>query len=121
MRKLALALCLSLALSGCTVAKFAGNAVAMPFKGLYHGAKFAGKTVYYTGKGVFMVGKTTVRIADGVLDGTERVLRLTILTATATGAVARTTKEISAMSLEAELAAISAAGKTTEVVIDVIR
>jgi hypothetical protein len=121
MRTLALVLFLSLALPACTVAKFAGNAIALPFKGLYHGAKFAGKTVYYTGKGVFMVGQTTVRVANGVLDGTERVLRLTILTANATGAVARTTKEISALSLEAELAAIEAAGKTTEVIIDIIR
>ncbi|MEM1148511.1 MAG: hypothetical protein AAGH49_12015, partial [Pseudomonadota bacterium] len=46
---------------------------------LFSGAKLAGKTVYLTGKGVYQVGKLTVRAADGVLDGTERMLRLTIL------------------------------------------
>ena len=68
---------LALFLSGCVVTSTAGL--------LFNGAKLAGKTVYYTGKGVYQVGKLTVRTGDGVLDGTERMLRLTILTADATG------------------------------------
>ncbi|MEC7290939.1 MAG: hypothetical protein VXW22_12695, partial [Pseudomonadota bacterium] len=56
----------ALAFPGCVVTATAGL--------LYNGAKLAGKTVYYTGKGVYQVGKLTVRAADGVLDGTERML-----------------------------------------------
>lgn len=98
----------ALALSGCIVTSTAGLLVS--------GAKLAGKTVYYTGKGVYQVGKLTVRAADGVLDGTERTLRLTILTADATGSVVRTTREIHSTALEAELAAL----ERTEGVIEVI-
>ena len=102
-------LALALFLSGCIVTSTAGL--------LFNGAKLAGKTVYYTGKGVYQVGKLTVRAADGVLDGTERMLRLTILTADATGAVvphhARNSLD---SALEAELAAL----ERTEGVIEVI-
>ena len=99
---------LALGLSGCIVTSTAGL--------LFSGAKLAGNTVYYAGKGVYQVGKLTVRAADGVLDGKERMLRLTILTADATGAVARTTREINATALEAELAML----EQTEGVIEVI-
>lgn len=99
---------LALILSGCIVTSTAGL--------LFSGAKLAGKTVYYTGKGVYQVGKLTVRAGDGVLDGTERMLRLTILTADATGAIVRTTREIHSSALEAELAAL----ERTEGVIEVI-
>ncbi|MEM6556063.1 MAG: hypothetical protein AAF642_09320 [Pseudomonadota bacterium] len=98
----------ALLLSGCIVTSTAGLLVS--------GATLAGKTVYYTGKGVYQVGKLTVRAADGVLDGTERMLRLTILTSDATGSVVRTTREIHSTALEAELAAL----ERTEGVIEVI-
>jgi len=92
--------------------------IIAPAKGLWAGAKFAGKTVYYTGVGVYQVGKLTVRVADGVLDGTERTLRLIILTADATGAVVRTTREINAAALEAELSAIERMEGVIEVIIE---
>jgi hypothetical protein len=98
----------ALALSGCIVTNTAGLLIS--------GATLAGKTVYYAGKGVYQVGKLTVRAADGVLDGTERMLRLTILTMDATGSVVRTTREIHSSALEAELAAL----ERTEGVIEVI-
>ena len=107
LRSLFAPLC-ALFLSGCITTSTAGLLVS--------GATLAGKTVYYTGKGVYQVGKLTVRAADGVLDGTERMLRLTILTADATGAVVRTTREIHSSALEAELAAL----ERTEGVIEVI-
>lgn len=97
-------------LSGCVVTSTAGL--------LFNGAKLAGKSVYYTGKGVYQVGKLTVRAADGVLDGTERMLRLTILTADATGAVIRTTREIHSSALEAELAALEQMDGIIEVIIE---
>ena len=106
-RRLIAPLC-TLLLSGCIVTSTAGLLVS--------GATLAGKTVYYTGKGVYQVGKLTVRAADGVLDGTERMLRLTILTSDATGSVVRTTREIHSTALEAELAAL----ERTEGVIEVI-
>ena len=108
-RTILIAPMLALALGGCIITTTAGL--------LYNGAKLAGKTVYYTGKGVYQVGKLTVRAADGVLDGTERVLRLTILTADATGAVVRTTREINAAALEAELAALERADNVIEVIV----
>ena len=108
MLKSLLAAITALSLSACIVTSTAGL--------LFSGAKFAGKTVYLTGKGVYQVGKLTVRATDGVLDGTERMLRLTILTADATGAVVRTTREIHSSALEAELAAL----ERTEGVIEVI-
>ena len=108
MFRLLLAPLCAMFLSGCIVTSTAGLLVS--------GATLAGKTVYYAGKGVYQVGKLTVRAADGVLDGTERMLRLTILTADATGSVARTTREIHSSALEAELAAL----ERTEGVIEVI-
>lgn len=108
-RTILIAPMLALALGGCIITTTAGL--------LYNGAKLAGKTVYYTGKGVYQVGKLTVRAADGVLDGTERVLRLTILTADATGAVVRTTREINAAALEVELAALERADNVIEVIV----
>ncbi|MEO1567404.1 MAG: hypothetical protein AAFR92_14775 [Pseudomonadota bacterium] len=109
-RGLIVAPILAVFLSGCIVTSTAGL--------LFSGAKLAGKTVYYTGKGVYQVGKLTVRAADGVLDGTERTLRLTILTADATGAVVRTTREINAAALEAELATLERTDGVIEVIVE---
>lgn len=111
--RLILAPLAALALSGCIV--------TAPAKAVYNTAKYTGKAVWWTGKGVYQVGKMTVHIADGVLDGTERVLRLTILTSDATGSVVRTSREISAAALDAELAAIEKSGKAAEVFVEVMR
>ena len=110
MFRLAVMILFSANLSACII--------TAPAKGIWAGAKFAGKTVYYTGKGVYQVGKLTVRIADGVLDGTERTLRLVILTADATGAVIRTTREINAAALETELAALERMENVIEVIVE---
>ncbi len=109
-RSLWIAPALALMLTGCIVTSTAGVLVG--------GAKLAGKTVYYSGKGVFQVGKLTVRAADGVLDGTERLLRLTILTADATGSVVRTTRIIQASALEAELAMLERTDGVIEVIVE---
>ena len=108
LRSIIIAPLLALSLSCCIVTSTAGL--------LFSGAKLAGQTVIMTGKGVYQVGKLTVRAADGVLDGTERLLRLTILTADATGSVVTTTRIINATALEAELATL----ERTEGVIEVI-
>lgn len=110
MPRLLLAPICALFLSGCILTSTAGLLVS--------GATLAGKTVYYTGKGVYQVGKLTVRAADGALDGTERMLRLTILTADATGAVVRTTREINSTALEAELATLERTEGVIEVIIE---
>lgn len=101
---------LVLLLSGCIV--------TAPVKGIWNAGKIAGKTVYYTGKGVYQVGRLTVRAADGVLDGSERVLRLTILSSDAAGSVVRTTREINALALESELAALERADNVIEVIVE---
>ncbi|WOR14093.1 hypothetical protein RYZ27_09970 [Hyphomonas sp. FCG-A18] len=112
MRLVMLTPLLAIALSGCIV--------TLPAKAVYNTAKYTGKAVWWTGKGVYQVGKMTVNVADGALDGTERVLRLTILTSDATGSVVRTTREINAAVLDAELAAIERSGKVTEVFIETV-
>lgn len=101
---------LAILVCGCVVTSTAGV--------IFNGAKLAGKTVYYTGKGVYQVGKLTVRAGDGVVDGTERMLRLTILTLDATGAVVRTTREIHSTALAAELAALERTEGVIEVIIE---
>ena len=53
---------LALLLSGCIVSTAAGVLVG--------GAKLAGKTVYYSGKGVYQVGKLTVRAAEKLAQDT---------------------------------------------------
>lgn len=103
-------LALAMVLSGCVV--------TVPAKVAYEGTKLAGKGVYYTGYGVYNAGKFTVWAADGVLDGTERTLRLIILTADATGAVVRTTREINAAALDTELAVLERSGDVIEVIIE---
>jgi len=110
MFRLIIAPLVALSLSGCIVTSTAGL--------LFSGATLAGKTVLLAGKGVYQVGKLTVRTADGVLDGTERMLRLTILTADATGAVVRTTREINSTALEAELATLERTEGVIEVIIE---
>lgn len=100
---------LALALSACVV--------TAPAKGVWQTGKIAGKSVYYSGKGVYQVGRLSVNVADGVLDGTERMLRLTILTADATGSVVRTTREINALALETELATLERSDNVLEVII----
>ncbi|NBC20960.1 MAG: hypothetical protein GVY06_07970 [Alphaproteobacteria bacterium] len=97
-------------LAGCVVTAPAGMA--------YDGAKLAGKTMYASGKGVYQTGRLGVRVADGVLDGSERMLRLTILAADATGAVVRTSRLVSSTALEAELSALERAGGVVNVVIE---
>jgi hypothetical protein len=109
-RRLIVALVLAMSVSGCVVSSTAGL--------LFNGAKLAGNTVYYTGKGVYQVGKLTVRAGDGVLDGTERMLRLTILTLDATGSVVRTSRDIHATALEAELAVLERTEGVIEVIIE---
>jgi len=114
MKRLLVPLIAGFCLSGC----LAATAVSMIGSGLYNGAKIAGKTVYYAGKGVYKIGELTVRAADGVLDGTERVLRLTILTMDATGSVVRTSKLISSTALEAELAVLEQTPGVVEVIVE---
>ena len=110
LRSLLFAPLAAIMLSGCIVTSTAGLLIS--------GATLAGKTVYYTGKGVYQVGKLTVRAADGVLDGTERMLRLTILTADATGSVVETTRIIKSTALEAELAVLERTEGVIEVRVD---
>lgn len=100
----------ALLLGGCVVTSTLGL--------LADGAMLAGKTVYYTGKGVYKVGALTVKAADGVFDGTERMLRLTILMTDASGAVTRTHRDIQASALESELAVLETNANVIEVIIE---
>lgn len=112
--------------SSCTVAKVTGQAAALPFKGAYHGTKLAGQGVYYTGrgayavgKGAYSVGKVPVKIADGVLDTTTRIVTLTVLTLNAAGQISSLSRDIAASSLYSELAAIDTGANVLEVIVEV--
>lgn len=115
MRRLVLtgAFTLALCLQACIV--------TTPARGLYHGASLAGKMVYKTGRGVWTVGRLTVRAADGVLDGTEQALRLTIRTARVGGEIAVFSYEIAAISLDDELSSLERNEAVLEVVIERVK
>lgn len=119
MKSLMLALLTPGFCTGCTVAKVAGSAVVLPVKGAYHGTRLAGKGLYYTGKGAYTVGKVPVKLADGALDTTARVLKLTVLTLTAAGQVTSISRDIAAVSLTSELAAINSGSNVLEVLVEV--
>lgn len=112
--------------SSCTVAKVTGQAAALPFKGAYHGTRLAGQGAYYTGKGAYHigkgaynVGKVPVKIADGVLHTTTRIVTLTVLTLNAAGQVSSLSRDIAATSLYSELAAIDTGANVLEVIVEV--
>ncbi len=130
-------------LAGCsTVAKTTGKAVALPFKGAYHGTKAVGKGAYYgtkavgkgvygttkfvgksviaTGKGVYYVGMVPVKITDKALDTTAKVLSVTTQAVDLTGKVVVTTRHIQAARLDAELAGLRSAKNVMGVIVDVV-
>lgn len=107
----------ALLLSACVVtapAKTAAKAGGLAAKGTVAATTLTAETAW-------TAGELSVRVADGALDGTERALRLTILTADATGALARSTREVSATALEAELAALRRADAVVDVLVEPAR
>lgn len=117
------------ALSGCAVARTTGKVVSAPVKGAYHVTKFAGKTVYgtgkvvgkgliATGKGVYYIGSVPVKITDAALDTSIKVLTVTTQMVDLTGSVVTTSRQISAAQLDAELAMIKRSKNILSVIVD---
>ena len=121
-----------LALSACsTVAKTTGKAVALPFEATYHTGKavgkgvvgttkFAGKTAFATGKGVYYVGSVPVKITDKALDTSSKMLRVTTQMVDLTGKVVTVSRNIQAAQLESELIKYQGATNVLGVTIDAL-
>ena len=136
-------------LSGCQVAKATGKVAALPFKAVYKTGEIAGKSVYYTGKGVYKTGEfagksvyktgefaaksvgavgkgvyfmgtVPVKITDKALDTSARVLSLTTRAVDTGGKLLEVTREIQAVELDAELAALKGASNLLGVFVDVV-
>ena len=109
----------------------AHKVVTAPAKVAYNTAKFAGKSVYYTGKGVLFIGKgvyktgegvyyigmTPVRVFDGALDRADRVVRFTGTVVDTANKVQKFSKILTIDLLEDELKVLEIAGKITVAVL----
>lgn len=120
---------LSLALSGCGVAKTTGKVASLPFKaayktteltgkGVYHTGRIAGTGIYKTGKTVYYVGRVPVQITDQALDTTTKVLTITTQVVDLSGKVMTLQRQIHASELDAELATIRGAANVVRVFVD---
>ena len=87
--------------------KFVGNSAIgtgkIAGKTVIGTGKIAGKTVMGASKAVYYIGSTPVHIADGVLDTTNKVLRVTTQVVDLSGNVVSITRDIQAVQLNAEL------------------
>lgn len=131
------------ALSGCAVTNAAGHVVTAPLKltakttefagkGVYGTTKLAGKTVVGTGKlagraalgtgkGLYYIGSTPVHIANGALDTSAKVLRVTTQVVDMTGKVVKVSRDIQAFQLENELARYRGALNVMDIAVKVVR
>ena len=109
--------------------EFAGKSVyhtgRIAAKGTYETGAFAGKSAYYTGKGalavgeqVYYLGRVPVQITAKALETTTQVLIVTSHVVNLAGNVVMVTKQIQAVQLDAELAAIKGAANVVRVFID---
>ncbi|MFM2423028.1 MAG: hypothetical protein RL291_1558 [Pseudomonadota bacterium] len=103
-------------LSGCIVAKGAVGAV-----------KITGKSIYYAGKGAWMLGKGAVYVAgvplkvtNAALDTSAKFLTVTVLTVDLAGELVETTSIVARESVDAELKALDTTLKTAKTVREVV-
>lgn len=83
--------------------------------------KLAGKAVVGTGKGIYYIGSTPVHIANGALDTSYKVLRLTTQTVDLTGKVVSVSRDIQAIHLETELLKYRGAANVLAIAVDALR
>ena len=138
---------LALTLGGCAVAKTTGAVITAPVKlagktafgatkmtgkavvgtGEITGktvigtGKLAGKAVVGTGKGIYYIGSTPVHIANGALDTSYKVLRLTTQTVDLTGKVVSVSRDIQAIHLETELLKYRGAANVLAIAVNAVR
>jgi len=83
--------------------------------------KFAGKTVVGTGKGLYYIGSTPVHIANGALDTSNKVLRVTTQMVDLSGKVVKVSRDIQAFQLENELSKFRGAKNIMDIAVSVVR
>ena len=130
-------------LSGCTVAKVTGKAAALPFKavyktgefagkGVYYTGKgagtavyqtgmFAGKGVYYTGKGAYNVAKVPVNVTNAALDTSAKVLTVTTQVVDLSGKVVTVSRTLQRSEVDAYVGQAQGATNVVGVLVDVFR
>jgi len=130
-------------LSSCAAARTGGQILSAPVKlgaktveytgkgvygtsklagqGVYETGKLAGKGVMAAGKSVYYIGSTPVYIADGVLERSAQVLRVTKLATDISGNVTRSYVDIQAAQLNGELLKYRGAKNVLEIAVDVLR
>ena len=134
---------LALTLGGCVVAKTTGAVITAPVKlagktaeltgktafgatkmtgkAVVGTGKLAGKAVVGTGKGIYYIGSTPVHIANGALDTSYKVLRLTTQTVDLTGKVVSVSRDIQAIHLETELLKYRGAANVLAIAVNAVR
>jgi hypothetical protein len=140
---LILAAAMSLTLGGCAATNAAGHIISAPVKltaktaeftgkGIYGTTKLAGKTVIGTGKiagktvvgtgkGLYYIGSTPVHIANGALDTSNKVLRVTTQMVDLSGKVVKVSRDIQAFQLENELARYRGAKNIMDIAVSIVR
>lgn len=83
--------------------------------------KLAGKTVIGAGKGIYYIGSTPVHIANGALDTSNKILRVTTQSVDLAGKVVSVSRDIQAIQLETELMKYRGAANVLSIVVDAVR
>lgn len=144
MIKFAVPMLLSLSLlGGCAVAKTTGKVATLPFKaayktgeyagkGVYYTGKgagtavyktgeYAGKGVYYTGKGAYKTAKVPVTVMNGALDTSAKVLTVTTQAVDLSGKVVTVSRNMQRSEVDGYVAQAQGAANVLSIVIDAMR
>ena len=93
--------------------KLTGNTIAGT-------GKIAGKTVIGAGKGVYYIGSTPVHIANGALDTSNKILRVTTQSVDRAGKVVSVSRDIQAIHLETELIKYRGAANVLSIAVNAV-
>jgi len=83
-------------------------------------SKLAGKTVVGAGKTIYYIGSTPVHIANGALDTSNKILRVTTQTVDLAGKVASVSRDIQAIHLETELMKYRGAANVLSIAVNAV-
>ncbi len=105
--------------------KFAGKTVAgtgvVAGKTVIGTGKLASRAVVGTGNGIYYMGTTPVRIANGALDSSAKVLEVTTQAVDLSGQVVKTSRQIQAFQLENELLKYRGAKNVMDIAVNLVR
>jgi len=104
--------------------KFAGKTVAgtgvVAGKTVIGTGKLAGRAAVGTGKGLYYIGSTPVHIANGALDTSNKILRVTTQMVDLSGKVVKVSRDIQAFQLESELAKYRGAKNVMDIAVSIV-